>query len=163
MKDWKKRIEEGLGLRVVELTGDVTPDMRAVTESQVIVTTPEKWDGVSRNWRTRAYVKQVGLVIIDEIHLLGEDRGPVLEVIVSRMRYISTQTTHNVRFMGMSTAIANAKDVADWLGVPEGGCFNFHPSVRPVPMQVSSDAPHVLVVALCEGYACPGLPVLACW
>ncbi len=62
---------------------------------------------------------QVGLVIIDEIHLLGEDRGPVLEVIVSRMRYISTQTNSQVRFMGMSTAIANAKDVADWLGVPQ--------------------------------------------
>jgi activating signal cointegrator complex subunit 3 len=29
---------------------------------------------------------QVGLLIIDEIHLLGADRGPVLEVIVSRMR-----------------------------------------------------------------------------
>lgn len=27
--------------------------------------------------------------IMDEIHLLGEDRGPVLEVIVSRMRYIA--------------------------------------------------------------------------
>jgi len=136
MTDWKKRIEQRLGRRVVELTGDVTPDMRAVLEAQVIVTTPEKWDGVSRNWQSRKYVKQVGLVIIDEIHLLGEDRGPVLEVIVSRMRYIASQTQYNVRFMGMSTAIANAKDVADWLGVTEGGCFNFHPSVRPVPMQV---------------------------
>lgn len=29
-------------------------------------------------------VPQVGLLIIDEIHLLGADRGPVLEVIVSR-------------------------------------------------------------------------------
>jgi hypothetical protein len=29
---------------------------------------------------------QVGLLIIDEIHLLGADRGPILEVIVSRMR-----------------------------------------------------------------------------
>jgi replicative superfamily II helicase len=31
-------------------------------------------------------VPQVGLLIIDEIHLLGADRGPILEVIVSRMR-----------------------------------------------------------------------------
>ena len=29
---------------------------------------------------------QVALLIIDEIHLLGADRGPILEVIVSRMR-----------------------------------------------------------------------------
>lgn len=35
---------------------------------------------------------------MDEIHLLGEDRGPVLEVIVSRMRYIAASAaTQNSR------------------------------------------------------------------
>jgi hypothetical protein len=37
---------------------------------------------------------QVGLLVIDEIHLLGADRGPILEVIVSRMRYIAAQVLH---------------------------------------------------------------------
>jgi len=135
MKDWSVRLAKQLGKNVVELTGDVS-DMGQVERADVIVTTPEKWDGVSRGWQSRKYVQAVGLVVIDEIHLLGEDRGPVLEVIVSRMRYISAQTSSHVRFLGMSTAIANAKDVADWLGAEEGGVFNFHPSVRPVPMQV---------------------------
>lgn len=66
--------------KIVELTGDVTPDARAIRNSDVIVTTPEKWDGISRSWQTREYVKDVALIVIDEIHLLGEDRGPVLEV-----------------------------------------------------------------------------------
>ena len=57
--------------RVVELTGDTTPDMRAVANADVIVTTPEKWDGISRSWQTRNYVKAVALLVIDEIHLLG--------------------------------------------------------------------------------------------
>lgn len=57
--------------RVVELTGDVTPDMRAIANADLIVTTPEKWDGVSRSWQTRSYVKAVALLVIDEIHLLG--------------------------------------------------------------------------------------------
>jgi activating signal cointegrator complex subunit 3 len=57
-----------------------------------VTTTPEKWDGISRNWRNRAYVKNVALIILDEIHLLGEERGPVLEVIVSRMRFLSSTT-----------------------------------------------------------------------
>ncbi len=48
-------------------------------------------------------------MIIDEIHLLGADRGPILEVIVSRMRYIATQTGRHVRFVGLSTALANAQ------------------------------------------------------
>ena len=58
---------------MVELTGDVTPDMRAVAQADLIVTTPEKWDGISRSWQNRSYVKDVALLVIDEIHLLGED------------------------------------------------------------------------------------------
>jgi activating signal cointegrator complex subunit 3 len=72
--------------QVVELTGDVTPDSSVLSKADIIITTPEKWDGVTRSWRKRSFVREVAVVIIDEIHLLGEDRGPVLEVIVSRMR-----------------------------------------------------------------------------
>ncbi|OQU93017.1 hypothetical protein SORBI_3001G457800 [Sorghum bicolor] len=79
---------------------------------------------------------KVGLMILDEIHLLGADRGPILEVIVSRMRYISSQTERSIRFVGLSTALANARDLADWLGVTDDGLFNFKPSVRPVPLEV---------------------------
>lgn len=59
--------------------------------------------------------------------------GPILEVIVSRMRYISTQTDRPIRFVGLSTALANAHDISEWLGIGRAGLFNFKPSVRPVP------------------------------
>ena len=109
--DWGIRFAKQLGKKVVELTGDFTPDVEALDAAQVIITTPEKWDGISRNWKTRAYVRRVGLVVIDEIHLLGQDRGPVLEVIVSRMRYISANLDIPIRFVGLSTALANAHDI----------------------------------------------------
>jgi replicative superfamily II helicase len=38
--------------------------------------------------------------------------------------------------VGLSTALANAKDVADWMGVHKLGLYNFKPSVRPVPIKV---------------------------
>uniref|UniRef100_A0A7N6BIR2 Activating signal cointegrator 1 complex subunit 3 n=1 Tax=Anabas testudineus TaxID=64144 RepID=A0A7N6BIR2_ANATE len=136
IEDWKIRIEGKLGRRVVELTGDVTPDMKAIAQADLIVTTPEKWDGVSRSWQNRSYVQKVALIIIDEIHLLGEDRGPVLEVIVSRTNFISSHTSKSVRVIGLSTALANARDLADWLGIGQVGLFNFRPSVRPVPLEV---------------------------
>ncbi|XP_060726018.1 activating signal cointegrator 1 complex subunit 3 isoform X1 [Tachysurus vachellii] len=136
IEDWKVRIEEKLGRKVVELTGDVTPDMRAIAQADLIVTTPEKWDGVSRSWQNRSYVQKVAILIIDEIHLLGEDRGPVLEVIVSRTNFISSHTSKSVRVVGLSTALANARDLADWLGIGQVGLFNFRPSVRPVPLEV---------------------------
>jgi len=54
------------------MTGDIAPDMKAIAAADLIVTTPEKWDGVSRSWQNRSYVQKVTLVIIDEIHLLGQ-------------------------------------------------------------------------------------------
>ena len=51
--DWKVRFEKKLGKRVVELTGDTSPDIRAIEKADVIVTTPEKWDGISRSWQNR--------------------------------------------------------------------------------------------------------------
>lgn len=136
IEDWKIRLQQKLNRRVVELTGDVTPDIRAISVADVIVTTPEKWDGISRSWQTRGYVRAVSLIIIDEIHLLGEDRGPVLEVIVSRTNFISSHTSHTLRIIGLSTALANAKDLANWLGIGQMGLYNFRPSVRPVPLEV---------------------------
>ncbi|XP_074166319.1 activating signal cointegrator 1 complex subunit 3 [Sminthopsis crassicaudata] len=136
MEDWKVRIEEKLGKRVIELTGDVTPDMKSIAKADLIVTTPEKWDGISRSWQNRSYVKKVAILIIDEIHLLGDERGPVLEVIVSRTNFISSHTEKPVRVVGLSTALANARDLADWLNINQMGLFNFRPSVRPVPLEV---------------------------
>jgi antiviral helicase SLH1 len=138
VQDWGKRLAGPMGLKLVELTGDNTPDTRTIRDADIIVTTPEKWDGISRSWQTRGYVRQVSLVIIDEIHLLGGDRGPILEIIVSRMNYIASQTEGSVRLLGMSTACANATDLGNWLGVKEG-LFNFRHSVRPVPLEIFID------------------------
>lgn len=138
VQDWRKRLVRQMGLKLVELTGDNTPNTRTIRDADIIITTPEKWDGISRSWQTRAYVRQVSLVIIDEVHLLGGDRGPILEIIVSRMNYIASQSKGSVRLVGMSTACANAMDLGNWLGVKEG-LFNFRHSVRPVPLQIFID------------------------
>ncbi|KAK9480126.1 Sec63 Brl domain-containing protein [Lipomyces japonicus] len=135
--DWTAR----LGIadkRVVELTGDSAPDAKSIRESDIIITTPEKFDGISRNWKSRKYVQEIRLIIMDEIHLLAGERGPILEMIVSRMNYIASQTSYPVRIVGMSTAIANAGDMAGWLGVEEG-LFNFPQSIRPVPLDMYID------------------------
>ena len=142
VKDWKEKFKF-LKKNVIELTGDFTPDLETLLKSDILITTPEKWDGISRNWHHRSYVKKVNLIIIDEIHLLGLDRGPIIEVIVSRMRYMCHKLKTPVRFIGLSTALANCLDVADWLGidtkyakVAPPGLYNFRPAVRPCPVTV---------------------------
>ena len=53
--------------------------------------TPEKWDIITRKSGEKTYLEFVRLLIIDEIHLLHDSRGPVLEAIVTRtIRYIQS-------------------------------------------------------------------------
>lgn len=49
---------------------------RELAETHVIVTTPEKWDVVTR--KSNQLIEHVRLIIFDEIHLLNDERGPVL-------------------------------------------------------------------------------------
>ncbi len=85
--DWQKKLGSKLGIRVLELSGEITPDIEDLRKADILIVTPEKWDGISRGWQKREYVKQVGLVIIDEIHLLGVDRGPVLVSLFSELSF----------------------------------------------------------------------------
>ncbi|CAK75634.1 unnamed protein product (macronuclear) [Paramecium tetraurelia] len=133
--DWTKRLKN-INKNVLELTGDYTPDLQALLKAHVLITTPEKWDGISRSWNNREYVKQTCLLIFDEIHLLGQERGQVLEVIVSRMNSLSYDTNKKTRMIGLSTAMANGLDVSNWFGVKKGRFYNFKPSCRPVPVTI---------------------------
>ncbi|CCH60480.1 hypothetical protein TBLA_0C06880 [Henningerozyma blattae CBS 6284] len=137
--DWSRKITPVTGDKVIELTGDSLPDPKDVRDASIIITTPEKFDGISRNWQTRKFVQEVSLVIMDEIHLLASDRGPILEMIVSRMNYMASKRNEPVRLLGMSTAVANAYDMAGWLGVKNNGLYNFPSSVRPVPLKMYID------------------------
>jgi hypothetical protein len=38
--------------------------------------------------------------------------------------------------IGLSTAMANGTDVAEWFGTDQYGFFNFRPTVRPVPIEI---------------------------
>ncbi|XGW28221.1 hypothetical protein V3C99_008208 [Haemonchus contortus] len=139
VSDWREKFERKMGFRVVEVSGDYTPDVSTLNAAPIMITTPEKWDGITRSWATREYVRKVSLIVIDEIHLLGVDRGAVLEAIITRLKLLTRKTCVRespARLLGLSTALSNAGDVAEWLGIKDGGLFNFRPSVRPVPVEV---------------------------
>ncbi|KAL0296226.1 UNVERIFIED_CONTAM: DExH-box ATP-dependent RNA helicase DExH12 [Sesamum radiatum] len=89
-----------------------------------------------RRWKQRKHVQQVSLFIIDELHLIGGQGGPILEIIVSRMRYIASQLENKIRIVALSTSLANAKDLGEWIGATSHGLFNFPPGVRPVPLEI---------------------------
>ena len=71
-----------LGVKVRELTGDMGLTKQEISETHVIVATPEKWDVVTR--KTDGMMSLVNVMIIDEIHLLNDERGLVVECLVAR-------------------------------------------------------------------------------
>ena len=124
------------GIKVGELTGDSQMTKDQIGETQIIVCTPEKWDIITRKSGDRSFTNIVKLVIIDEIHLLHDERGPVLEAIVARSLRRMESTEERVRLVGLSATLPNYKDVALFLRVnPEKGLFFFDNSFRPCPLR----------------------------
>ncbi|KAG8567286.1 hypothetical protein GDO81_011241 [Engystomops pustulosus] len=134
--DWFDKFQDHLYKKVVLLTGETSTDLKLLGKGNIIISTPEKWDILSRRWKQRKNVQNVSLFIVDETHLIGGANGPVLEVICSRMRYISSQIERPIRIVALSSSLSNAKDVAHWLGCSTTATFNFHPNVRPVPLEL---------------------------
>jgi pre-mRNA-splicing helicase BRR2 len=124
------------GITVNELTGDSQLTKQQIAETQVIVTTPEKWDVISRKSTDTSYTNLVRLMIVDEIHLLHDDRGPVLESIIARTIRKMEQLNDPVRLVGLSATLPNYKDVATFLRVnPKRGLFYFEAAYRPCPLK----------------------------
>ncbi|OBT71654.1 hypothetical protein VF21_10590 [Pseudogymnoascus sp. 05NY08] len=124
------------GIQVSELTGDRQLTKQQIADTQIIVTTPEKWDVITRKATDMSYTNLVRLIIIDEIHLLHDDRGPVLESIVSRTIRKTEQTGDPVRLVGLSATLPNYRDVGSFLRVdPLKGMFHFDGSFRPCPLR----------------------------
>lgn len=131
----EKRLSS-LGVSVRELTGDVNLTRQEVNETTIIVTTPEKWDIITRKAGERTFTNLVRLLIVDEIHLLHDERGPVLESIIGRTVRASELSALSTRIVGLSATLPNFKDVAAFMRVDlKRGLFHFDASYRPCPLQ----------------------------
>ncbi|SJM82207.1 probable Pre-mRNA-splicing helicase BRR2 [Zygosaccharomyces bailii] len=122
-----------LGIKVAELTGDSHLSRQQLLEAQVLISTPEKWDVITRKADESSFVQFVQLIIIDEIHLLHDARGPVLESIVARSLQGKT-FQQPPRLVALSATLPNYQDVARFLRVPDTGLFYFDSSFRPCPL-----------------------------
>ena len=138
LRDWEKKFRH-LNLTVAELTGDTSAkEMNMVGKANIIVTTPEKWDSITRKWQDHdKLVEMVKLFLIDEVHILKDTRGATLEAVVSRMK----TKNRNVRFVALSATVPNSQDVATWLGrTPTNNHLPAHVEIfgeefRPVKLQ----------------------------
>jgi helicase len=81
-----------------------------LAEQDMIICTTEKLDSLTRH--SAPWVKQIGLVIVDEIHTLNDpSRGPTLEVLLTKLR----QTIPDAQILSLSATIQNSEELSEWL------------------------------------------------
>ncbi|KAG8705886.1 Sec63, partial [Ceratobasidium sp. 395] len=139
-RDWSNKFSH-IGVKCVELTGDTMATGRQAwkeaKDSTVIITTPEKWDSLTRNWHDSSnFLQQIKLFMVDEVHTVSETtRGSCLEVVVSRMM----QRGNSVRFILLSATAPNIEDLKDWLSSCSSGettaMFKFGDEFRPCKLK----------------------------
>ncbi len=107
LDSWRQR-----GLRVERLSGEYRVDAQRIRDADLWVTTTEKFESICRTASLREALAEVGCLIVDEIHLLGDrTRGPFLEAILARVRGVGSR----MRIIGLSATVANADELAVWL------------------------------------------------
>ena len=163
-EDWLQKLEHmNLGLEVALITGqemgseETTSSFSDLIAAHLIVTTPEKWDSITRRWNEQFFLfASVKLLLLDEVHLLGdESRGWCLESIVTRMKTIQraasslittplevstssyTETNPDAlrssfRTVAVSATLPNILEVAEFLEAKEA--YSFDDTYRPVPL-----------------------------
>ncbi|CAK5265299.1 unnamed protein product [Mycena citricolor] len=115
-RDWASKFDP-LGFKCCELTGDTVVFGKGAwgdaKNANIIVTTGEKWDSLTRHWGDHDTVlSQIQLFLVDEVHILNESRGSTLEVVISRMKTRGSA----VRFVLVSATVPNIDDIAAWIG-----------------------------------------------
>ncbi|XP_059449049.1 DExH-box ATP-dependent RNA helicase DExH17 isoform X2 [Corylus avellana] len=143
LRDWNEKFGSW-GINCLELTSDNEfYNMRNIQDADIIVTTPEKFDAVTR-YRIKdgglSFFGDIALLLIDEVHLLNDPRGATLEAIVSRIKMLArypemrSSALGHVRFIAVSATIPNIEDLAEWLLVPVQGIKRFGEEMRPVKL-----------------------------
>lgn len=113
------------GMRVAQTTGDYNGADLWLHDADVIISTNEKMDSLIRH--RASWLKEVSLVVADEIHLMGDpSRGPTLEIVLTRWKWMNPE----LRFIALSATIPNASEFAQWLGAQL-----IESSWRPVPLK----------------------------
>ncbi|MGC8609457.1 MAG: DEAD/DEAH box helicase, partial [Thermoplasmata archaeon] len=114
-----------LGMRVRLSIGNYGDEPDFIKYYDVIVMTSEKADSLLHH--DPNMIEDVGLMVVDEIHLMGDDsRGPTLETVITSSKIINS----DMKIIALSATVSNATEIAKWL---DAGLIVS--DFRPVPLQ----------------------------
>lgn len=130
-------ILETSGIRVEGFMGSYNPP-GGFERVQFAVCTIEKANNLVNRMLEENTLSDIGAVIVDEMHLLGDsNRGYLLELLLTKIKYMCTKDTNiNIQIIGMSATLPNLDVLAKWLDAEL-----YMTDFRPVPLyeQVYAD------------------------
>ena len=147
-EEFKKLERIGLDrkIKVAISTGDSNSSDNKLDDADVVILTNETMDAnmaFERDW-----IYEIGLVISDEIHLIGDStRGPTLEMILTRLVTGFLGKTPP-KIIGLSATISNSDELAEWLK-----CELIESEWRPVPLVEAVYSNHTIMTSQDSEYS----------
>ncbi|MBU2100204.1 DEAD/DEAH box helicase [Candidatus Micrarchaeota archaeon] len=107
--EFKKKYSKELNIKVTISTGDFDSSSKYLQNYDVIFTTYEKTESLLRH--KTEWLSSIGLLIVDEIHEIDSDRGPTIEIMITKLLLLNP----SLQVLGLSATIPNSKELAEWL------------------------------------------------
>lgn len=130
--EWQSKFKK---IKVGLLTSDtVEYEEHSIYDLNLILCTPEKLDLLTRRWNNYKKVfMTMKLCLVDEIHTINQDRGAVLEAVITRIKKLNSK----IRFIAVSATVPNICDIKEWLTTDFKTCdlLTFDQSYRPIQLK----------------------------
>lgn len=98
-----------LGLKVALAMGDYDEETQVIRDSDVVIATSEKLDSMIRHDPSIVY--DMGLLVADEVHLIGDpSRGPIEELVLTTVSHINPDTN----LLCLSATMTNHAEISSW-------------------------------------------------
>ena len=124
-----KNLFRGVGLTVEAFVGTQSPK-GGLARCDIAVCTIEKANSMINRLVEEKELSQLGVVVVDELHMAGDpSRGYLLELLLTKIRFVCMQSPNPIQIVGMSATLPNLITLASWL---DAELYNTH--YRPVPL-----------------------------
>ncbi|XP_061931996.1 helicase POLQ-like isoform X4 [Apis cerana] len=106
-------LELGFLVEEYAATKGTFPPKKRRKKNSIYICTIEKALGLINSLIEEKRLHEIGIIVVDELHLLGENggRGATLEVLLTKVLYIND----NIHIIGMSATIGNLEEIATFL------------------------------------------------
>lgn len=118
------------GIRVEGFMGSQSP-AGGMQNVHVAICTIEKANSMINRLLDNGNIEDLGAVVVDELHLLGDqNRGYILELLLTKIKYVTSKSDLLIQVIGMSATLPNLETLATWLNAEL-----FITTFRPIPLE----------------------------